>query len=125
MVFSAARPLTRQLPAHWLAGVLVAAVTGGGVAVGLALRGDVAGLMAWAAGALFIPSLATALGAWSGSSKLFEVAYVVLWYLGPLNRLAALDFLGATGQPAPAIWLLAALGLAALAVVGRARQLRT
>jgi hypothetical protein len=30
-------------------------------------------MLAWTAGVFFIPSLALALGVWSGSSKLFEV----------------------------------------------------
>jgi hypothetical protein len=38
--------------------------------------------------------------------------------------MAALDFLGATGASTPAFWLLAAIGLAALAVAARAWQLR-
>ena len=35
--------------------------------------GDWRGLLAWLTGALFIPTLALALGVWSGSSKLFEI----------------------------------------------------
>ena len=62
LLFSCARILPRQFPAAWIAGVLVAALTGLGAAVRLALAGQSAGLWAWAAGALFIPSLALALG---------------------------------------------------------------
>ena len=38
----------------------------------------------------FIPSLALALGAWSNNSKVFEVLYVSLWYIGPMNKVYAL-----------------------------------
>jgi hypothetical protein len=36
------------------------------------VAGDGSGLAAWAVGALFIPTLALALGVWSGSSKLLR-----------------------------------------------------
>ena len=85
------------------------------------------GLLVWAAGALFIPSLALALGTWSGSSKLFEVVYTMWWYVGPMNQVPALDFTGASGDGAPPAMPLRYLALAAvlltLAVVGRRRQL--
>jgi len=129
LVFSAAYPLRRQLPATWLAGVILALLTGSGVAVRLALAGDRAGLLAWAVGALFIPTLALALGVWSNSSKLFEAVYVTLWYVGPMNRIAALDYLGATDESiasgVPWYYLNLTVILLGLAVVGRRRQLRT
>ena len=99
IVFTAAHPLGRQLPAIWLAGVLVTALTGIGIALNLLFSGDIASLAAWGAAVLFIPSLALALAVWSGSSKLFEVVYVALWYLGPLNQtLPQLDFMGTSGR---------------------------
>jgi hypothetical protein len=124
MVFSAARPLTRQLPAAWLAGVAVAAVAGSGVLITLARMGDAAGLLAWAVGALFVPALALALGAWSGGSKLFEVIYLLWWYTGPLNGLAGMDFMGARAGDLWPAYLVLTLALLAAAGVGRWRQLR-
>jgi hypothetical protein len=129
LVFSATHPLRRQFPATWLAGVIVALVTGSGVAMRLVLDGDWPGLLSWAVGALFVPTLALALGVWSGSSKLFEAVYVTLWYVGPMNRIAALDYLGvmhesvAAGVPWYFLGLTAVL--LALAVVGRRQQLET
>jgi hypothetical protein len=46
LVFSSANYLKRQLPAAWLAGVLLAAVTGSGVALNLALHGEWLGALA-------------------------------------------------------------------------------
>jgi len=126
-VFSAARPLGRQLPAMWLAGVVVAALAGGGWATRLLLNSDWTSLVAWASGALFIPSLALALGSWSGSSKLFEVVYTMWWYVGPMNQVPALDFTGASGIAASPAMPLRYLGLTVillvLSVIGRRRQL--
>jgi hypothetical protein len=120
LVFSAPRPLLRQLPALWLAGVVLAALMGSGAAFSLLRAGDMAGLLSLAGGCLFVPALAAALGVWSGSSKAFEIVYVVVWYIGPVNRVDALDF---TRAPLPALALIAALLLAA-AYMGRRRQIR-
>ncbi len=128
LVFSAARPLSRQLPAAWASGVLLAMITGGGVAVRLGLAGDWGGLGAWTVGALFIPTLALALGVWSGGGKLFEVVYLLLWYLGPMQHVPGLDYLGALPATVragtPAVFLVATVLLGTAAVAGRKRQIQ-
>ncbi len=123
-ILSAPGSLTRQLPAAWLAGVLLTAALGSGVGVRLALAGDGAGFAAWAAATLFIPALALALGLVSRGNKLFEVLYTVLWYVGPLNRTPPIDFMGVTGQGQPWVWFAATGGCLAVAFGVRARQLR-
>jgi hypothetical protein len=127
LLFSSARPLLRQLPATWLAGVLLAMATGSGAAVRFLAAGDHTALGAWLVGALFIPSLALALGVWSGTSKLFEVIYLVIWYIGPMNHVSTLDYLGATktgsAEGMPLIYLGLTALLAVTAVAGRKRQL--
>jgi len=129
LLYSSPRPLARQLPATWLAGVAVSVAMGGGVALRLALAGETAALGAWAVAALFIPSLALALGTWSGSGKLFEALYTMVWYLGPMNHVPTLDFIGVTPQSAalgtPLHFLVATVVLLALAALGRARRLQT
>jgi len=127
MVFSAAFPLRGQLPAAWIAGLIVALATGSGVALRLLLAGQWSALLAWAVGAAFIPALALALGVWSGSSKLFEVVYFLLWYAGPMNQVPALDYLGATDEAVttgiPLVYLALTLLLLGLAFAGRQRQM--
>ncbi|HYU34871.1 MAG TPA: hypothetical protein VEW48_22195, partial [Thermoanaerobaculia bacterium] len=61
LLFSAARPLGRQLPATWLAGVALAVLTGSGAALRFLATGHWNSLGAWVVGALFIPTLALAL----------------------------------------------------------------
>jgi hypothetical protein len=127
LIFSAPRPIIRQLPAVWLAGVLLALLTGGGFGLRLLLTGNTRGVLAWIVGALFIPTLALALGVWSGTGKPFEILYTLLWYVGPMHAIPQLDFMGsAAGTSAtryPVIYLALAgiFGVAALA--GRQRQL--
>lgn len=127
-IFSAAKILPRQLPACWLANVLIAMVTGSGAAIRLLAAGQSWSALGWLAGALFIPTLALALGVWSGSSRPFEALYTMLWYVGPLNRVPGLDFTGAADGILIARYAAAYLSLAGLlfltALLGRARQLR-
>jgi hypothetical protein len=128
LVFSSANSLKRQLPAVWLAGVLLAVVTGSGIALNLALHGDWLGVLAWVVGALFVPSLALCLGVWTGSSKSFEFIYTMLWYIGPLNRIEPLDFMGALpGSVEAGIWqlyLAITIILMGLAFIGRRWQIQ-
>ncbi len=128
LVFSSAGVIVRQFLALWLTGVIVSFVTGGGVIVGLLVSGDMMGLAAVAVGALFIPSLALFLGVWTGSSKVFEFLYTLLWYIGPMNGAVPLDFMGVVpGSVEVGVWvwyLGCTLVLVVLAFVGRRLQLR-
>ena len=127
LILTNPHPLRRQLPATWLGGLIVAMLTGSGVALRLVLAGDWSTLLAWAVGALFIPTLALALGAWTGSGKAFEGLYAAIWYFGPVNQLATLDFMGATDKSVaagvPFYYLALTAILMGQAVVGRMRQL--
>jgi len=128
LVFSSAKSLERQLPAAWLAGVFLAVVTGSGVALNMALHGDWPGVLAWAVGALFIPSLALFLGVWTGSSKSFEFIYTMLWYIGPINRVEPLDFMGVLpGSFEAGIWrlyMVITVVLIGLVLMGRRWQIQ-
>jgi hypothetical protein len=128
LVFTAPHPLRRQLPALWLAGVGVALLTGSGVALRILFAGDWAGLLGFLVAAVFIPTMALAMGVWSGTGKLFEAVYVVWWYIGPLHHDRTLDFMFTSpatfsGQTLQA-YFAATLVLFGLAVAGRARQMR-
>ena len=120
MVFAAPSPLWRQIPATWLAGIAITAVAGSGGAIAYLIAGDLPALTGWLAAVIFIPSLALALGAWSGANRLFEIVYMLWWYRGAVQHMPALDFIA---QPT---LLYAGIGLALLAaaLVGRAAQIR-
>jgi len=123
------RPALRQPLAAWLAGVAVAALVAAPVVVRLSVAGEAGATLAVLAGALFVPALALGLGVWTGSPKAFEVVFTLLWYLGPLNRVPALDFSGATEQAVaqgmPWIWLALAAAAVTTALARRAHQVRT
>jgi hypothetical protein len=120
MVFSSARPVLRQLPAAWLAGILATALFGIGGAVVFLSNGDLAGLAGWAGAVIFIPGLALVLGVFSSGSRVFEVVYLIWWYIGPLQKTEGLDFISG----APHIYLFAAVGLLLLSMYLRGRQVR-
>ena len=128
LLFSSPRPVARLLAAQWLTGWIVALAVGSGAVVRFALHADWGTVAALTAGTVFVPSMALAFGTWSGSAKLFEVIYLLLWYGGPMNRIPAIDFVGTTqpaaGPGAPIAFLVLAAGLMSLAVLGRRRQLR-
>jgi hypothetical protein len=123
MVFSTPQPVWRPIAAQWLAGFAFAALATGGAGAHFALAHETASFAAWLAGAAFVPALAVALGASSGSGKSFEVLYVMLWYAGPMSGASALDYTGGSARPAALPWLAYAALLLALALGARARRL--
>jgi len=124
LLFSSERSLSRQFPALWTAGVIVALLTGSGAGVRLAISGDWHTFAGWLAGAFFIPSLALALGVWSRGSRAFEAIYTIWWYIGPAHQIPGLDFIGTTpSSSSPVIYALAASFLIAAAYLGRRQSL--
>jgi hypothetical protein len=120
MIFSSARPVLRQLPAAWLAGVLATALFEIAGAVFFLSNGGLPGLAGWLGAVIFVPTLALALGVFSSGSRVFEVVYVIWWYIGPLQKTAGMDFTAG----APQVYLLAAAGLLLLSAYWRSRQVR-
>jgi len=95
LVLSSNHPV-RQLIAEWVAGVTVAVGVSSGLIVLFVVTGQVGGLLGVATGVLFAPALAIAMGIWSRSSWLFEMTYLLVWYIGPLNGATVADFIGVT-----------------------------
>ncbi|MGM1045005.1 MAG: ABC transporter permease [Bacillota bacterium] len=128
IVFSSIHPLERQIPATWFAGFMIALGTGIGLGIQLLLKGDMGGLFAWFVGAMFIPTLALALGIWTRTNKTFEVVFLVIMFVGTMNQLQVFDFMGSMdsspGKGIPLIYLVVTLILLASAVVGRRNQLQ-
>jgi len=128
MVFSAPRPVWRQLPAQWLAGVLFSLVVGAGGWVRLGLMGQFTSVGVWFIGALFVPALALTLGVWAGNSRAFEAVYPLWWYIGPANQVPAFDYIGVVPEGlemgTPLLYLGITAGLLVLAMIGRRRQIQ-
>ena len=127
-VFSTAHPVRRQFPAIWLAGVVVAIAMGAGFAFRMIVTGSGQNLYAVATGALFIPSLALALGVWTNGSRTFEIAYLLLWYMSIQSGATVFDYRGATAEAIssgiPLYYIIITIILIVLAVLGRQKQIR-
>jgi len=130
LIFQAAYPLRRLLISAWLAGVMVTAAVTSAYPLGRLIHGDSISLLPWVLSVLFIPTLASFLGVWTRTSKVFEVVYPILWYLGPFNKesqLAILDYLGLHSQApvntSPILFTGFILLLLMLIVIGRRRQI--
>jgi hypothetical protein len=128
LVFIAPRLLSRQLPAAWMAGAIVAMATGAGLGTRLVLAGEWGAALGWLAGAMFIPASALAAGVWSGTTRLFEALFVVCWYIGPLQNLTSFNFMpvssAAVNAGLPALYLVLAAACIGVACIGRHRQRR-
>jgi hypothetical protein len=124
LLLSAPLPPGLQCAAIWAAGAAVTALAGSGIAVRMALAGDARGLLGWLAGCLFIPALALGLGTLSGSPRLFEVVYLLLWYAGPINHVAELDYTGASlpARAAGVAWIYMAVAPGFLGVAWAVRS---
>ena len=86
----------------------------------LLINGDHHGFAAWFAGAVFIPTLALALGVWTGGSKAFEAIYIIWWYMGPAHHIPGIDFMGTTpASSTPIPYLVATAFLLGAAYWGR------
>jgi hypothetical protein len=120
MVFSSPRPVLRQLPAAWLAGVLATALFVIAGAVFFFSNSDWPGLVGLAGAVIFVPTLALTLGVSSSGGRAFEVVYLLWWYVGPFQESQWVDF---TSGP-PLVYLLAAAGLLLLSAFWRGRQVR-
>ncbi len=119
LIYPVLHPI-RQFIAQWFAGVVLALCAAGGALIHFAATGNPGGIEGIVAGALFISTLALTCGALSGTTRLFEIVYLVLWYLGPMNR-TEFDF--TQGAYAPG-FTAASLCLLALAIGARKLRLR-
>jgi hypothetical protein len=128
MLFSVPHPVARQLPAMWLAGVIFTVIVGSGGWLRLAFMEQYPGLLAWLVGALFVPALALMLGVWVGNSRAFEALYPLMWYFGMIERTPTFDYAGVTAgglaMGMPLVYLAITIGLMALALLGRWRQIQ-
>lgn len=128
IVFSTPYPFQRQLLVTWLVGMLIALAMSSGIVARMGLAGQWSPLVAVCIGALFVPTLALAMGCWSDGSKLFEAFYLFVWYMASVHGVPHLDFMGRVpgarywGVP----WVYAGLTILLIgaAVAGRRRQIK-
>ncbi len=129
LLFSSARILPRQLLACWLAGFVLAVAFGSAAGMRIFATQGATALLPWIAGAVLLPSMALALGVWSGTSKPFEGILTAMWYVGPINHVKGIDYTGASNGAATMHYTVEYLVIAAVLVAAaaalRSRQIRS
>jgi hypothetical protein len=128
IIFSGAYPIRRQFPAAWLAGVLVALIMASGYFIRMIIIGNWANLYAIIIGAFFVPTLALACGVWTNGRRMFEIIYLIIWYISIQEGAEALDYRGAMSAAVssgiPLVYLVLTVILILLAFWGRKRQMQ-
>jgi hypothetical protein len=84
-VYPTLHPLRRQFAAQLCAGITLALALGSGAIFHDLASGNTGAILGVLTGAFFIPTLALACGALSGTTRVFEVLYLLLWYIGTMN----------------------------------------
>ena len=113
-----------------IAGVIAVLLTTGGQGLKGLAGGSPEGVAAWIAGGCFVSALALASGIWTGNRRLFEALYLTLWYIGPMQKVTALDYAGLSAAAVDAgLWRVYGLTaflllVAAAAGFGRSSQNR-
>lgn len=80
--------------ACWMDEILLSLLLSSGVIVRYFLMGKMLQGIGWFVGTVFIPTLALFLGTICESQRLFEAVFIVWFYLGCINNMGKLDFLG-------------------------------
>ncbi|WP_334075186.1 Tat pathway signal protein [Paenibacillus sp. A14] len=129
LALSSPRFATRQLLAIWLAGILATLFAGGGMLIRLLLERDTAQLIYAVSAVLLIPSLGLVCGVLTRTHRVFEVLYLLIWYLGPFNKTPILDFLGGgvsdwRAEQAGGLYFLLSLGMVGAAYAVRSWQVK-
>jgi hypothetical protein len=122
IVFSAPDPIKNQLPATVLSAMLFLALIGSGAMIRFIIAGDSIGIFGWLTGLLFIPTLAITSGVLTGSSKTFEVLYIVWMYLLTQN-IRSIDFMGMSNDSPWYFYIGLALLLLFITILVRKRQI--
>jgi hypothetical protein len=127
LILSGPHPLRHQFLAMWSVGVLVALIMAAGVILRLVVAGSLLSLAALIIGAVFVPTLALAMGSLSGTNKLFEAVYLFFWYLVAIQNIPYLDFMGRSpemiGIGVPWVYGGVAVVLFGMALLGRRHQM--
>ncbi|NCP64567.1 MAG: hypothetical protein GW836_07935 [Paraglaciecola sp.] len=94
LVFSTSLAHYRQFLAMFFAGVLVLLFVSSGALLRFALTQQYFAIGLLVSGACAVVALAIVLGVLTKTPRTFEIVFTLLWYMGPLNKLVYLDFIG-------------------------------
>jgi len=114
-------PVLQLIGSRWIAGFILLLASATGVLIRYAIENDIDGIAAVIASACFVASLAVACGVIATSEKMFQVTYVALIYVGPLNGVPLWNFVSVEEGDA---WRWAAYAVAGLLMAALTRYAR-
>jgi hypothetical protein len=124
LIYSSTHSVIRQVLVPWLAGVLLGIIALTGVSVRALLEGNTDHCSVYLVAALFAPALALALGSLSGTSRFFEVTYLIWWFIGA-NGPRVFDFMQARNEiPSSRQTMMYLILAVVFLLLGLARRLR-
>ena len=94
IVFSCSKPIKRYI-FQMVDIFLIILVLNLGIILEFLIYGKYEHIIAILVGMLFVISLASFFGLITGSKKIFELFFLLLFYLGPFNGISYFDFIGA------------------------------
>jgi hypothetical protein len=124
LIYSSTNSVFRQVFTAWFSGVLLGLIAIAGVSLRAIIEGSTGHIPVYLVAMLFVPSLAFALGTLSGTSRLFEVVYLLWWFMG-VNGPQVFDFMQSQREVPSPVQAAVYLGLAVvLFLFGFARRLK-
>lgn len=116
---------SKTLLNQWLAGTLLTVILCSTCVVRLMASGDALSGIACVAIAAAMAAIALALGSTFGNSRVFETVFLIVWYLGPVQRVQGFDFAaGMSTSPVLVTAIGSALAALALGATVAKRSLR-
>jgi hypothetical protein len=94
LIFTTPLAQSRQYFAMFFAGVLVLLLVSSGALLRFAFTQQYFAIGLLFSGACAVVALAILLGVLTKTPRTFEILFTLLWYMGPLNKLVYLDFIG-------------------------------
>lgn len=89
---------TQRLFCMWLAATVLQLILASGLLIKLTLETQSFSALQLIIGCCFIPALAITLGKLTQTTRTFEIVYLLLWYMGPVEKISVIDFLGVTSN---------------------------
>lgn len=122
IVASSAIAKYQQFLAMLIAGALLLLSVSAITVIKLAVLGSGYSFVLLVLGTFFVSAMALMCGKATGTSRTFEILFVACWYLGPVNNVIWLDFIGVTPNASAAagmhwVFLLSALVLSLIALL--------
>jgi len=83
-----------RLICSWFSGVILLLTLACGLLTRFLLEGETSLVIQLVVGCFFIASLSISLGRLTGTARAYESIYILIWYMGPLNGMKTMDYLG-------------------------------